>query len=114
MTYRSSRPDVFCKKDVLRNFAKFAEKHFCEFCEISKSTFFQTTPVVAASTCSLEKIFLQVLLLKVCESFLLMQIKVNRLIVVYFDLYEISLHFWRDGQITVVYGKYITFFICRD
>ena len=25
--YRSSRPEVFCKKDVLRNFAKFIAKH---------------------------------------------------------------------------------------
>ena len=64
---RSSRPDVFCKKGVLRNFAKFLGKHLyqslffievaggacnftkkdtlaqvfsCEFCEISKNTFF--------------------------------------------------------------------------
>ena len=27
---RSSRPEVFCKKDVLRNFAKFAERHLCQ------------------------------------------------------------------------------------
>ena len=27
---RSSRPDVFCKKGVLRNFAKFKGKHLCE------------------------------------------------------------------------------------
>ena len=26
---RSSRPEVFCKKGVLRNFAKFAGKHLC-------------------------------------------------------------------------------------
>ena len=25
--YRSNRPEVFCKKDVLRNFAKFTGKH---------------------------------------------------------------------------------------
>ena len=25
--YRSSRPQVFCKKDALRNFAKFTGKH---------------------------------------------------------------------------------------
>ena len=25
-TYRSSRPEVFCKKGVLRNFAKFTKK----------------------------------------------------------------------------------------
>ena len=25
--YRSSRPDVFCKKGAFRNFAKFAGKH---------------------------------------------------------------------------------------
>ena len=25
--YRSSRPEVFCKKGVLRNFTKFTEKH---------------------------------------------------------------------------------------
>ena len=65
--FRSSRLEVFCKKGVLRNFAKFTEKHLCqslffnkiagtacnfikketlpqvfsrEFCEISKNTFY--------------------------------------------------------------------------
>ena len=28
--YRSSRPEVFCKKGVLRNFAKITEKHLCQ------------------------------------------------------------------------------------
>ena len=53
---RSSRPEVFCKKDIRRNFAKFTGKHLCqdfffnketlrrvfscEFCEISKNIFF--------------------------------------------------------------------------
>ena len=73
---RSSLPEVFCKKGVLRNFAKFTGKHLCqslffnkvaggacnfikketltqvfsgEFCEISKNTFSQRTPLVAAS-----------------------------------------------------------------
>ena len=52
---RTSRKEVFCKKGVLRSFAKFTGKHFCqslffkketlaqvfscEFCEISKNTF---------------------------------------------------------------------------
>ena len=46
----SSRPEVFCKKGVLRNFAKFTGKNLCQslffrvlsckFCEISKNTFF--------------------------------------------------------------------------
>ena len=27
---RSSRPEVFCEKDVLRNFAKFTGKHLCQ------------------------------------------------------------------------------------
>ena len=73
---RSSRPEVFCKKAVLRNFAKFTGKHLyqslffnkvaglacnfikketltqvfsCEFCETSKNTFYYRTPPVAAS-----------------------------------------------------------------
>ena len=59
---RYSRPDVFCKEGVLINFTKFTGKHLCqnlflnkvvgpqpaqvaqvlscEFCEISKNTFF--------------------------------------------------------------------------
>ena len=60
--YRGSRPEVFCKKGVLRNFAKFKGKYlcqslffnkvatlfkketlsqvfFCEFCKISKNIF---------------------------------------------------------------------------
>ena len=78
-TDRSIRPEVFCRKGVLRNFAKFTGKHLrqsllfnkvaglrpkacnfikkeileqvlsCEFCGISKNTFFYRTPLVAAS-----------------------------------------------------------------
>ena len=74
--YRSSRPEVFCKKGVLRNLTKFIGKHLCqnpffnkvaglrpatllkkriwhrsfpEFCQISKNTFLHRTPLVAAS-----------------------------------------------------------------
>ena len=52
---RNSRPEVFCKKGVLRNFAKFTGKHLCqnlffnkvaclscEFCEIFLKTPFVT------------------------------------------------------------------------
>ena len=58
---RSSRPDSFCKKGVVRNFAKFTRKHLyqglflmahvfsCEFCEISKNPFSYRTSKVAAS-----------------------------------------------------------------
>ena len=49
---RSSRSEVFCEKDVLRNFAKLTGKHLlfsCEFQEISKNTFLLRTPLVAAS-----------------------------------------------------------------
>ena len=28
--YRSSRPELFCRKGVLRNFAKFTGKHLCQ------------------------------------------------------------------------------------
>ena len=66
--FRSSRLEVFCKKDVLRNFTKFTGIHLCqslflnkvkkkdlaqvfscEFCKISKSTFPYRTPPVTAS-----------------------------------------------------------------
>ena len=57
---RSICPKVFCSKCVLRIFAKFTGKHLChslflaqvfscEFCEISRSTFFYRTPPAAAS-----------------------------------------------------------------
>ena len=71
---RSSRPEVLCKKGVLRNFRKFTGKHqcqsvifnkvaghnfikketlalvfSCEFCEIFKNAFFYRPPPVAAS-----------------------------------------------------------------
>ena len=40
--FRSSRPEVFCKRGVLRNFAKFAGKHLCQ------SLILIRTPPVAA------------------------------------------------------------------
>ena len=33
---RSSRPEVFCKKGVLRNFAKFTGKHLCQSLFLNK------------------------------------------------------------------------------
>ena len=30
LNFRSSRPEVFCKKGVVRNFAKFTGKHLCQ------------------------------------------------------------------------------------
>ena len=76
---RSSRPEVLCKKDFLKNFAKFTGKHLChslffnkvaglraqacnfikketvalvfsyEFCEIFENTFFKEHPWTTAS-----------------------------------------------------------------
>ena len=36
VTYRSSHPEVFCKKGVLRNFAKFTGKHLCQSLFLNK------------------------------------------------------------------------------
>ena len=66
--YRSSCPDVFCKKGVFRNFAKFTGTHLCqslflmkftketlaevfscEFCKSSKNILFYRKPPVVAS-----------------------------------------------------------------
>ena len=63
VNFRSSRPEMFCKESVLRNFAKLTcarvsfliklqtppvpetstQVFSCEFCEISKNTFFYRT-----------------------------------------------------------------------
>ena len=36
--YRSSRPEVFCKNGVLRNFVKFTGKHLCQSLFFKKVT----------------------------------------------------------------------------
>ena len=82
---RSTRPDIFCKKGVLRNFTKFTVKHLCqslffnkvavevacnftkketlvqvfscEFCKISKNTFLHRTTQVADSETCLQRSF---------------------------------------------------------
>ena len=53
---RSSRPEVFCKKGVLRNFLKFTGKHLCQslfFNKVAglrlKNILSYRTPLVAAS-----------------------------------------------------------------
>ena len=49
---RSSCLEVFCRKSVLRNFAKFIRKHLCHnvfFNKVAGQAFFHRTPPVAAS-----------------------------------------------------------------
>ena len=38
-SYRSSRPEVFCKKGVLENHAKFTRKHLCQSLFFNKVAF---------------------------------------------------------------------------
>ena len=50
--YRSSHPEVFSEKGTASNFIKketLAQVFSCEFCKISKNTFFYRTPLVTAS-----------------------------------------------------------------
>ena len=35
--YRNSRPEVYCRKGVLRNFAKFTGKHMCQIIFFSEA-----------------------------------------------------------------------------
>ena len=54
---RSSRPEVFCKRGILEQFTKFKGKHLCQslfFNKVAglKNTFFNRTPLVAASEIS--------------------------------------------------------------
>ena len=48
---RKQRPEVFCKKGVLRHFAKFTGKHLCQslFNKVACLRLFYRTPLVAAS-----------------------------------------------------------------
>ena len=100
--FRSSRPEVFCKKDVLRNLAKVTGKHLClsfffnkvagpsnfmkketlaqvfssEFCEISKNSFcYRTSPVAASGAWKITVIFhFQPFLLVLFHVYMLWQI----------------------------------------
>ena len=56
---RSSRPEVFCKKGVLRNFAKFTGKHLCQILFFNKVAGPCRTPPVAASVYMIDYFNLQ-------------------------------------------------------
>ena len=52
---RSSRPEVFCKKGVLRNFAKFIGKHMCQsfvFNKVVKKVFIGISQNSQENTCA--------------------------------------------------------------
>ena len=60
--FGSSRPELFCQKVALKNFAKFMGVSSgtgvsCEFCDILKNTFFCRTPPVTASGICTNKCF---------------------------------------------------------
>ena len=43
---RSNRPEVFCKKVVLKNFTKFTGKHLCQSLFLMKLQYSQEKPVL--------------------------------------------------------------------
>ena len=48
--FKSSRPELFCEKGVVRNFTKFTWKHLCQSLLFNKvAGVFHRTPLVAAS-----------------------------------------------------------------
>ena len=54
--YRISRPEVFCKKSVLRNFAKFTGKHLYQSLFLP-ATLFKTMTLVQVISCEFCEIF---------------------------------------------------------
>ena len=90
--FRSSRLEVFCKKGVLKNFAKFTGKHLCHslffhkvvglrpttllkkrpwhrcfpvnFAKFSRTLFCRTPPVAASTFCNYEKLLKSQLYIK--------------------------------------------------
>ena len=57
LLFRSSRPEMFCKKDVLRNFAKFTVSEY--FLIKLQASFSYRTPLVAASVCCISLAYFQ-------------------------------------------------------
>ena len=61
MCYRSSRPEVFCKKVVLKNFGKFTGKHLCQSLYFDKvagqaSDFIKIETLAQVFSCEFSKI----------------------------------------------------------
>ena len=53
--YRSSRPEVFCKKGVLRNFAKFTGKYLCQSLFFNKVTSVRPATLLKRRLCNFIK-----------------------------------------------------------
>ena len=49
--FKSSRPEVFCKKGVLKNFVKFTEKHLCWSLFFNKVTGLRTESLFKKGLC---------------------------------------------------------------
>ena len=65
---RSSRPEVFCKKGVLRNFTKFTGKHLCQ--SLFFFSFFLRTPFLTEHLCWLRLNFGHaILILELLQNF---------------------------------------------
>ena len=67
---RISRPEMFCKKSVHRNFAKFTEKHLCQSLFFNKVTglslSYRTPPVPIGLLLNLLGVFFMIF----CDEFL--------------------------------------------
>ena len=55
--FRSSRPEVFCKKGVLKNFAKFTEKLLCKGLYFNKVAGFRPDKKAQTFSCAEDNYF---------------------------------------------------------
>ena len=56
-SFKSSRPEVFCEKVVLRNFTKLTGKHLCQSFFFNKSYFFKTDTLAQIFSCEFSEIY---------------------------------------------------------
>ena len=60
MTYKNSRPEVFCQKGVLKNFSKFTEKQLFQslfFHKVAGHEAFKKATLAQVFSCEFEEIF---------------------------------------------------------
>ena len=107
---RSTRPEVFCKESVLKNFTKFTGKHLCQILFFSKVQLLKRETLAQVFSCEFCEIFKNTFFIEHLQ-WLLLTIQISITLKLHYNLHWNVWNIFFKSYLKLVISHFCTIFL---